>query len=1123
MQLCNSGKSFRFLLVLLCVVLLGCINQSPQKLFTSIPPSASNIDFANTINEDTTFNIIEYLYFYNGGGVAIGDINNDGLSDIYFSGNQVANRLYLNKGNLEFDDITEKARVAGIGNWKTGVTMADVNADGYLDIFVCGVGGYKNFNSRNQLLINNHDLTFTDRTEEYGLSFTGLSTQMSFFDYDLDGDLDGYLLNHSVHSAASYVNVSNRFKTDTLGGDQFYRNEMIQNGVNSGVTKFGKITKEAGILTSRLGYGLGIGVSDVNWDGYPDIYISNDFQENDYLYLNNRNGKFNQVAEQSFAHTSRFSMGNDIADINNDGLADIISLDMLPRDEAVIKTSAGEDTYEVFQYKLSFGYHPQYSRNGLQLNQFVSDSSVMFSDIGMLTGVGATDWSWSPLLADFDNDGYKDLFVANGILRRPNDLDYINFISDQEVQSSLQTLQESDLKILDMMPSGKVPNFFFRNTGKLLFEDVSTSWGMESANLSNGAAYGDLDNDGDLDLVINSLNEPAQVFRNNSPHDLDHGYLKIILTGQPSNPFGLGTKIMGYAGKEKLYQEAFFTRGFCSSVDPTINLGLGKSAIDSLLIIWPDFKFEVIGQPKLNSTINIDYANANTVYNYSKEKKKGLLHQVPHSLAPDFVHKENDFNAFSWESLIPHALTHEGPSMAVGDINGDKLEDVFIGGGKEQGSNIFLQASNGRWKRNPDQVFSKYKSEITEASFFDADNDQDLDLITVMGGQEEFSPEALAPRLYLNNGKGIFRLSPNAFGNLLLNTSCVKPFDYDLDGDTDLFIGASVMPRLYGMSPMSFLLDNNGQGMFTPNMQWLGTSQFDNPTKVRPGMIKDAVWTKVNQDDLIDLILVGEWMPITILIQQPNHTFKNGTEEYKLQNTRGWWNTIVASDMDGDGDDDWVAGNFGLNSRLTATSNKPLKMYLGDFDSNQGSDHILVYYNGEKSYPFASRDQLVKQIPSFKKKFLYYKDYRDVKLEDIVTPVQQGNSAVMQVDLLESVYLQNTGNGITLSKLPLEAQMSPIFSICVDDVDLDGKPDMIMGGNLSAAQPDLGPYDASLGLLLLGDGKNNWRYIPPMESGLLIEGEVRDIEKIKMGDKSTNYFVTRNGKSMVGYTKSKIK
>jgi enediyne biosynthesis protein E4 len=1110
-----------FFLVSIGTLAVSCHQLKPDRLLIAVPPTDTKINFENVLTEDTTFNIIEYLYFYNGGGVAIGDINNDGLSDIYFSGNQVSNKLYLNKGDFKFEDITYKANASGVGNWHTGVSMVDVNADGFLDMFICGVGGYKQFNSRNQLLINNHDLTFTDKTAEYGLDFTGLSTQISFFDFDLDGDLDCYLLNHSVHSSSAYVNASQRLNSDSLSGDQFFRNDLIKDGINSGITKFKSVTREVGILNSRLGYGLGIGVSDVNWDGYPDIYISNDFHENDYLYLNNRRGGFNQVLEKSMAHTSRFSMGNDMADVNNDCLTDIFTLDMLPQDEAVIKTSSGEDTYQIHKFKRTYGYHEQASRNCLQINQFVTDTSVWFSDVAMLAGVGATDWSWAPLLADFDQDGFKDLFISNGILRRPNNLDYINFISDASVQSSLRTLEAGDLKVLDMMPSGQVANYFFRNTGKLLFEDVSKDWGIDQPSLSNGAAYGDLDNDGDLDLVINNLNAPSSVLRNNAAKRDDAGVLTIKLIGPTGNPMGIGAKIIAYSGQQNFYQEAFYTRGFCSSVDPRINLGVGNNHMDSVVIIWPDFKKEVIREPKINTLISLCYISATQTHAYSKRSGSTLLKPLKQRATPAFVHQEDDFSAFDIESLIPHALTHEGPAMAVGDVNGDGLDDVFFGGGKGQESAIFIKTQLGEWKNISTSIFSNSKSEVTAAAFFDADKDQDLDLVVAFGGQEEFSPAAVTPRLYINEGNEKFRAVKNSFSGALLNASCVQPMDYDKDGDVDLFLGSSVMPQLYGMSPVSYLLDNNGEGFFTPNVRWLGKSQFDNPTIVRPGMVKDAVWTKVNSDDLIDLILVGEWMPITILIQQPDHTFQNQTQEYQLQATRGWWNSIAAADFDSDGDEDWMVGNFGLNSRLRASESKPLLMYLGDFDSNGGSDHILVYYNGNKNYPFASRDQLVKQLPSLKKKFLHYEDYRNVNLDDIITPLQKGNSAMMRADILESVYLENTDDGIKLSKLPIEAQVAPIFSICPDDINNDGFLDVLLGGNLSVTQPDLGPYDASQGLVMLGDGRHGWNPMPAMQSGLVVQGDVSDIKRVKHSSGKFIYLITRNNQLVTGYQLSK--
>ncbi len=1088
-------------------------------LFSLIPSESSGVTFSNDLTEDKQFNIVEYLYFYNGGGVACGDINNDGLIDLYFSSNQNSNKLYLNSGNLKFEDITQKSGAAGVGNWKTGVTMADVNGDGFLDIYICGVGRYKGFNSRNQLLINNGNLTFTDRTTEFGLDFIGRSTQAVFFDFDLDGDLDCYLLNHSVHSAGSYVTIAHRLDADSLSGDQFFRNDLIVNNVPQGVARFTNITKQSGIFSSRLGYGLGIGISDINLDGYPDIYVSNDFQENDYLYINNKDGTFKQILEKSMAHTSRFSMGVDIGDFNNDGRPDIVTLDMLPRKESIIKTSAGEDAYEVYKFKLKYGYHYQVARNCLQLNRVISDSTVLFSDIAPLAGVEATDWSWSPLLADFDNDGLKDLFVSNGILRRPNDLDYINFISNQAIQDSLSTIETGDLDILNAMPDGKISNFIFKNENGLHYQDESAAWGVNSVSLSNGAAYADLDNDGDLDLVVNNLNDKAYLYSNNS--DTSSSFIKIKFEGIGANRYGLGTKVLIYLNNKNIYYEVSSTRGFCSSSDTRVNAGLGGAkSIDSLFVIWPGGAFQKLVNVKSNQNLAVKEADALSKFDYELlHAGKTLLKPLLNGELPDFIHREDDFNAFNSEGLIPHMLSTQGPPLAKGDVNGDGLQDIFVGGGKDQSAALFVQMPTGTWKEKSSKDFKKDSpSENTAAEFFDFDGDGDLDLMVASGGQNpQTDREQLKPILYQNDGKGNFQIAKSALPNILLNVSCIKSCDFDRDGDIDVFIGGSVLPLLYGMSPASFFLINDGRSHFSVSPNWLGQSTFDNPTAVRPGMVKDAVWTDVNLDRRPDLILVGEWMPITVLIQNQNQQFENRTEEFGMKQTNGWWNTIAAADVDHDGDDDYVAGNLGLNSRLRATPEKPVKMYLGDFDSNGGSDHVLVYFNEDHSYPFASRDQLVKQIPSLKKKFLRYSDYRDVNLEDIITPKQKGNSAEMHVDVFASSFIRNDNGTLVRSNLPTEAQLAPVYAMSIEDINSDLKPDLILGGNLIATQPDFGPYDASIGLVMLGDGAGNWKSIDAMQSGLVIKGEIRDIQVVSGSKNQKIVLVSRNNQSIVGY------
>lgn len=1091
----------------LSVVLFACrTNDSDVVLFEKLDSKQTKIDFINQITETKDFNILDYLYFYNGGGVSSGDINNDGLVDLFFVSNQGKNKLYLNKGNMQFEDISQKAGIEGFSDWKTGVTMADVNGDGLLDIYVCAVGNFKGMEGSNELYINNGDLTFTEKANQFGLDFTGFSTQAAFFDYDKDGDLDCYLLNHAVHNTRSYDRVNTRMLKDNEAGDYLYRNDG---------GRFVDVSKEAGIYQAAMGYGLGISVADLNNDGWMDIYVSNDFHEDDYYYINQKNGTFHEGIKEHFKHLSRFSMGSDIADINNDGYQDIMTLDMYPEDEKVEKSSVGEDPLDIYLYKLQFGYFNQYSRNCLQLNM----GGEKFSDVAVSSGVAATDWSWSTLMADYDGDGIKDIFVSNGILRRPNDLDYLKFVIGDSLHYGLPTSHQLDQKAIDLMPSGKWHNYLFQGSKDLRFKDKSQAWGFEAEGISNGSSYADLDNDGDLDLITNNLNEAAGIYQNNARQLLKNNYLKIKFKGSDKNTFGIGAKVILKTKDGQQLQQLVPTRGFMSSVEPILLFGIGKQTqIDSVLVIWENEKMQILTKPTINTTLTVEQKNASIlVKDFSfVTKPKPLFEELSNALNIPYKHQENTYFDFNRELLIPFKVSIEGPKLAVGDVNGDGLEDFYVGGAKYQAGQLYLQKSTGFVLSKQAAFLADSLQEDVDALFFDADGDKDQDLYVVSGGNEFYDnmPEQF-DRLYINDGKGNFTRNPKALPPMYDNKSVVRPVDFDQDGDTDLFVGGRVLAYQYGLSPKSYLLINDGKGKFSDQTQQRA------PGLREAGMISDAVWVDLDQDKDLDLVVIGDWMPIKMFYYDQG---KLALQENELSELSGFWAGLSVGDFDKDGDMDLVVGNLGTNTKLRRDPGGELKMLIKDIDHNDTKEHIVAYNRAGKDtwYPINSKDEMGKQIPSIiNKRFTDYKKFAGLSIDELFEKEELEGAIEKRINTFESIYVENLGGGKFKRKdLPSLAQVSKIMVIKTEDVNLDGNLDVIIGGNFNGASMYQARYDAFFGLILAGNGRGDFKALIPTDTGLLLEGDIRDIKQIKTA-KGILYLVSRNNDQLQVFKKLK--
>ncbi|MFS4494295.1 VCBS repeat-containing protein [Maribacter sp. 2308TA10-17] len=1020
------------------VLLVGC-NDKEGTLFSNPSAEETGITFANTLKSTEDSNILDYLYFYNGGGVAVGDINGDELPDIFFSGNQVKNKLYLNKGNLKFEDISDKAGISGNSTWNTGAVMGDVNGDGLLDIYVCAVVGINGFNGFNELYINNGDSSFTERAAEYGLDFDSFSSSAAFLDYDLDGDLDIYLLNHAVHTQESYGNAKTRKNRNYQTGDKLLRNDG---------GKFVDVSEDAGIYGGVNGYGLGVAVSDFNQDGYPDIYVGNDFHEDDYYYLNNGNGSFTESLRQYFGHTTRFSMGNDVADINRDGWPDLMSLDMLPQDQKILMASEGDDNIQTQKMRINrFGYHYQFTRNTLNINQ----QNGTFLETALLSGVAATDWSWSTLFADYDQDGKQDIFISNGIEKRPNDLDFINFLSNEQIQTKINNTKLVDQKALDLMPSGAIHNFIFKGGNDLKFEDKSSSWIAKDTLKSGATALADLDLDGDLDLVVNNSNQTASLYINKT--NSKAGYLKLKFNFKEGNQLGIGTKVFSYHNGNLQFKELYTVRGFQASSEPIIHFGYAVSEkIDSLKIVWPDNTFQVLKDITVNQTLTITKNNAKP-FNYEslRLKSAAIFEHVENNLGINFTHKEDNYVDFNRQKLIPYQLGDRGPATAVGDLDNDGEQDIFFGGSRSVAPQIYVQKDTTFIATKRPAISKDSIKEDVVGVISDFNSDGKNDLIMGSGGADFFNTMKPLLNNYHVQKDSVFETKalPESFEN----ASVLSANDYDGDGDLDLFVGNQSISNDFGKLPNSYLLENK-KGNF---------SIKENKDLQNMGMVTDAIWHDFDEDGIKDLIVIGEWMTPTFFKNKDGELVK---KEITNKTLNGLWQSILPFDIDGDGDTDYVLGNWGTNSKFIATESSPMKMYYGDFDDNGQTETITTIEKNGNYYTLENLDQLAEQLVYLKKKFTKYSDFAGKTVNEIFGKEALRKAKVLEVSELRSGFLRNENGKYTFVPFENQLQVSPIMALLSYDFDQDGKEEVLTAGNYFGVKPFHGRFDSFPGALI---------------------------------------------------------